>query len=172
MFTLRPFHYAVIIFAAAITATGISMHVGVRADRVAALNKQMKIDESRIQLLNTELAYLASPQRIQALVGTHRPDLNTPKTEQYLMSVSALLPQIPERQQPSVLISMHDTEPVAKFIMIPRRQHNVIPASDVSADMPITADIMHTAQATRLNADTIATVQLAASHDLEQTGKQ
>ncbi len=110
MFSVRPFHYAVVIFAAALTATTISMHVGVRADRVSAISKQIKSDTMRIQLLNTELAYLASPQRIQALVGSHRPDLNTPKTEQYLMSVSALLPVAPQEAITSTtLISAHET---------------------------------------------------------------
>ncbi len=127
MFTVRPFHYAVIIFAAALTATTISMHVGVRADRVNALAKQIKSDAARIQLLNTELAYLASPQRIQALVGSHRPDMNTPKTEQYLMSVSALLPLTSQEATAStMLIAIHDpvqtTQP-HREVIIPVARH-------------------------------------------------
>ena len=165
MFTLRPIHYVVMIFAAALTATTISMRVGVRADRVNALHKQMKADDARIQLLGTELAYLSSPQRIQALVSSHRPDLNTPKTEQYLMSVSDVLPhaveQTPSRVQFTAVRTSTEHTPVERA-----QVEQSLPRMHLQHSQSVVA-YQAEKPAGRLNADTIATIELAADHDTQ-----
>jgi hypothetical protein len=84
-----------LLFLVAISSTGVGMKVSQRADYVDSLSKQIKDDETRIQVLRTELAYLSSPQRVQALVNMHRPDLGTPSTQQYILNVSDVLPHDP-----------------------------------------------------------------------------
>jgi hypothetical protein len=84
-----------LLFVVAISSTIIGMKVSQRADYMEDLQKQIKADESRIQVLRTELAYLSSPQRVQALVNLHRPDLATPDSKQYVLNVSDVLPQQP-----------------------------------------------------------------------------
>jgi hypothetical protein len=88
----------------AILSTGTGMKVSQRADYVDSLSKQIKDDETRIQVLRTELAYLSSPQRVQALVNMHRPDLATPDTQQYVLNVSDVLPQAPT--QPNIQLAV------------------------------------------------------------------
>jgi hypothetical protein len=96
-----------LLFVVAISSTIIGMKVSQRADHMDALQKQIKADESRIQVLRTELAYLSSPQRVQALVNLHRPDLATPASKQYVLNVSDILPQQPTdlRTLPAVVKS-------------------------------------------------------------------
>lgn len=92
---MKPTHAAMsifLVFVVAIASTVTGMMVGKRAERVAALQKQIKSDYNRIQILRTEVAYLASPQRIQALVNVHRPDLHTPEARQYLLTARDALP--------------------------------------------------------------------------------
>ncbi len=84
-----------LVFAVAIASTVTGMRVSQRADYVDTLQKQIKTDEARIQVLRTELAYLSSPQRVQALVDLHRPDLATPVSKQYVLNVSDVLPGQP-----------------------------------------------------------------------------
>jgi hypothetical protein len=88
-----------LLFVVAISSTIIGMKVSQRADHMETLQKQIKADESRIQVLRTELAYLSSPQRVQALVNLHRPDLATPDSKQYVLNVSDVLPQQPATVQ-------------------------------------------------------------------------
>jgi hypothetical protein len=88
----------------AILSTGTGMKVSQRADYVDSLSKQIKDDETRIQVLRTELAYLSSPQRVQALVNMHRSDLGTPDTQQYVLNVSDVLPQEPA--QPNIQLAV------------------------------------------------------------------
>jgi hypothetical protein len=94
-----------LLFFAAIASTIIGMKVSQRADYVDVLTKQIKDDETRIQVLRTELAYLSSPQRVQALVNLHRPDLETPDSHQYVLNVHDMLPQQPVQAntQPAVV---------------------------------------------------------------------
>lgn len=80
------------------------MKVSQRADYVDSLSKQIKDDETRIQVLRTELAYLSSPQRVQALVNMHRSDLGTPDAQQYVLNVSDILPQGPT--QPNIQLAV------------------------------------------------------------------
>lgn len=80
------------------------MKVSQRAEYVDSLAKQIKNDETRIQVLRTELAYLSSPQRVQALVNMHRSDLGTPDTQQYVLNVSDVLPQEPA--QPNIQLAV------------------------------------------------------------------
>jgi hypothetical protein len=84
-----------LLFFTAIASTVIGMKVSQRADYVDTLATQIKDDETRIQVLRTELAYLSSPQRVQALVNLHRPDLTTPDSRQYVLKVEEVLPQQP-----------------------------------------------------------------------------
>jgi hypothetical protein len=88
-----------LLFFVAISSTIIGMKVSQRVDYMDDLQKQIKVDESRIQVLRTELAYLSSPQRVQALVNLHRPDLATPNSKQYVLNVNDVLPQQPADTQ-------------------------------------------------------------------------
>jgi hypothetical protein len=84
-----------LVFGIAIASTVTGMRVSQRADYVDTLQKQISTDEARIQVLRTELAYLSSPQRVQALVDLHRPDLATPSSKQYVLNVRDVLPEQP-----------------------------------------------------------------------------
>ncbi len=93
-----------LLFLVAIASTGVGMKVSQRAEYVDSLKTRIKDDETRIQVLRTELAYLSSPQRVQALVNLHRPDLGTPDTQQYVLNVSDVLPQ--DSVQPNVQLAV------------------------------------------------------------------
>jgi hypothetical protein len=87
------FWSVLVIFAAAIASYSISLHVGDRYERVRSLKKQMRTDADAIRMLETELTYRASPQRLQALVDAHGLQLALPKADQYLVATADLAPQ-------------------------------------------------------------------------------
>jgi hypothetical protein len=92
---MKPVHAigsVAFVFCVAIASTVTGMRVSQRADYLDGLQKQISKDEARIQVLRTELAYLSSPQRVQALVDLHRPDLATPSSKQYVLNVHDVLP--------------------------------------------------------------------------------
>jgi hypothetical protein len=90
---IYAFGSVALVFAVAIASTVTGMKVSQRVDYADNLRQQILADQARIQVLRTELAYLSSPQRVQALVDLHRPDLKTPGSQQYVLAVSDLLPQ-------------------------------------------------------------------------------
>jgi hypothetical protein len=87
------FWSVLIIFGAAMATYVVSLQVGVRYERVKTLKKQMRADADAIRMLETELTYRASPQRLQALVDAHGLQLAQPKADQYLVSSADLAPQ-------------------------------------------------------------------------------
>jgi hypothetical protein len=134
-----------LLFVVAISSTIIGMKVSQRADYMEDLQKQIKADESRIQVLRTELAYLSSPQRVQALVNLHRPDLATPDSKQYVLNVSDVLPQQPtDSQVLPALVKNASREQADRLIAIslPKATAPVQePASDSIAQIIATNDI-------------------------------
>jgi hypothetical protein len=87
------FWAVLLIFSAAMASYVVSLHVGERYDRVRDLQKQMRTDRDAIRMLETELTYRASPQRLQALIDVHGLQLGLPKADQYLVSAVDLAPQ-------------------------------------------------------------------------------
>jgi hypothetical protein len=87
------FWSVLIIFGAAMATYMISLQVGERYERVKALKKQMRADTDAIRMLETELTYRASPQRLQTLVTAHGLQLALPKADQYLVTSADLAPQ-------------------------------------------------------------------------------
>jgi hypothetical protein len=81
------------ILVAGIASGVVSMNVSKRYDHVQELQKQMRSDRKAIRMLETELTYRASPQRLQALIDAHGLNLGLPKADQYLVSAVDLAPQ-------------------------------------------------------------------------------
>ncbi len=86
------FWSVLLIFTAAMASYVVSMRVGARYERVLALNKQMRADNEAIRMLETELTFRASPQRLQAMVDVHGLPLGLPKADQYLVAANDLAP--------------------------------------------------------------------------------
>lgn len=97
------FWSVLLIFSAAMASYLVSLQVGKRYDRVQTLTKQMRADGEAIRMLETELTYRASPQRLQALIDAHGLKLGLPKADQYLVATANLAPRPGEETAPDVM---------------------------------------------------------------------
>ncbi len=162
-----------LLFLVAIASTVTGMKVSERADYVDSLHKQIKDDSARIQVLRTELAYLSSPQRIQALVDLHRPDLATPDSRQYVLNVRDVLPEQPvsPHVQPAVVKNMPRAQADQMIaISLPKAAPTTaLPAQEDSIGQIIaTAEAPTAPPATQegLSSNLLATVQNVAAKDV------
>ncbi len=125
------FWSVLLIFTAAMASYVVSMRVGARYERVQALNKQMRADNEAIRMLETELTFRASPQRLQAMVDAHGLPLGLPKADQYLVAANDLAPA------PGDVPQFADAAP----LLLPPQQNAQVPVqlASLSADPRIVA---------------------------------
>jgi hypothetical protein len=126
------FWAVLLIFSAAMASYVVSLHVGERYDRVQNLQKQMRKDRDAIRMLETELTYRASPQRLQALIDAHGLPLGLPKADQYLVSAVDLAPQ-PGDPAPTQTPLLYAQAPV---FVAPSVQTDAAPVQLASLDVP------------------------------------
>jgi hypothetical protein len=95
-----------LLFASALATYGVTLKVSARHEAVRSIKAQIKADTRAIRILQMELTYLASPQRVQALSDQFL-SVQAPRAEQFVASVGALKPfLVPnvENEAPKMLV--------------------------------------------------------------------
>jgi hypothetical protein len=176
---MKPTHAfgsVALLFVVAIGSTVSGMKVSQRADYVDTLTRQIANDESRIQVLRTELAYLSSPQRVQALVDLHRPDLGTPDSQQYVLNVHDVLPQDMQSNQIMPAVVKNESRAQANRLIAISLPAPIVqtPAAEPHHEADSIAQIITDTQTPAtpreqprgLSSDFLATVQNVAARDV------